>query len=249
MGKSCHRMVSRDFRTIYCNYAKCKVPPEHRQRRLAVTSDSFINLLFNKLTNISGVLNRRRHAARRTTAFLKCIIAKIAHECGAQYERERRIDLVRRVRHKAGRVCVMHGHVDCLVTLPRGGRIFIELDRTEKTWSRRKLLHCARERDVLAVWIRWRGKVQRPSQAGEWGTGGSPGASRVCVIDMCDGQHRLRIRGCGMRMALRRLLRFSRRAKRWSTVTLARKAAGANHRPTYGARGPSPPRSAGQYCA
>lgn len=139
-----------------------------------MTAAVFIAKLMEQMREICLMLDRRRKAARYSTVRLQEIVEAQAKLCGAFCVREYQIDLMRTVFRKRNGFRQMHGYVDCVVVLPSKERIFIEIDRSEKSWSRQKLEFCARQPRSVAIWIRWRGRVRRAP---------SP---RICVIDICE---------------------------------------------------------------
>lgn len=53
-----------------------------------------------------------------------------------------------------------NGRIDVVLSTPRGGKLAVEIDRGEKTWSLEKLLLC-RERGYQAVWIKWGKPIEK----------------------------------------------------------------------------------------
>jgi hypothetical protein len=52
-----------------------------------------------------------------------------------------------------------NARVDAFVRTEMGALYAIEVDRTNKTWSVDKLLHCFSQYEAIPVWIRWRGEI------------------------------------------------------------------------------------------
>jgi len=52
-----------------------------------------------------------------------------------------------------------NARVDAFVRTEVGALYAIEVDRTNKTWSVDKLLHCFSQYEAIPVWIRWRGEI------------------------------------------------------------------------------------------
>ncbi|MEM1422713.1 MAG: hypothetical protein AAGH64_01795 [Planctomycetota bacterium] len=75
------------------------------------------------------------------------------------------------------------GRLDLLAHAPNGRSLAIEIDRSNKAWSVRKLAGCAEEFWTDALWVRWLGPVTLDVP------------DTVCVIDMT--RARVRVRNAG----------------------------------------------------
>lgn len=121
--------------------------------------DVFLAALRAEMQRVGSGLNRRTGYALRGTARITRAVERVAVACEASVEREVRISLSRKVHRKDGREKDVFGHVDLLVTLADGTPVFIEIDRANKQWSLRKLVHCHEIPGTLCVWIRWKGRA------------------------------------------------------------------------------------------
>ena len=92
---------------------------------------------------------------RACTAALTDEIAGIARHREARVERERAIECFRQsVRN--GKPVKKQGRLDLYAVFPDGSRLAIEIDRSYKNWSVRKLRH-AKTDGAIELWIRWNG--------------------------------------------------------------------------------------------
>lgn len=110
------------------------------------------------VVKLRAIASLKNLSSREITHKLTDSITVYLQNLGWDVITEYAVDLYREGIRNNGEKYRYQGRVD-IYACKNGQALVIEIDRSNKQWSFKKLVHCSEHMGTESIWIRWKGKV------------------------------------------------------------------------------------------